>query len=386
MRPPDPRIAAVVLLGLAAATFGIVASNAPTIQPTPLLVLVVTVTAAVGELLPLPRVRGRDVPTSVAVVGTFALLGAPFWSVIGVSLAGRVVAAALHRRPGSFAPARMVRPVLGAWMGVGAVGLGSLLPWDRWAELTVHPGSAAVLAATIVIGLPWWESLGGDEDDEDGSVLRRLTARVEANWMTEVALASTAILGAVVYPKLYELAVPFVLLPVLAARAGLRGYLTVRLQHDQTIRAMSRLPEELGEVTAGHGQRTGELAATVARALRLSSIERQQLVQSGQLHELGRIRHEPDEEHTDRTIALNGASILHQSGLDAVATIVGTHRDHILGTGRAATILRLACELDLALTRTGDRTMALASVAEQLVQPSELRLLGAFDLEAVALP
>lgn len=382
MRRPSPSVSALVLIGLAVAGIGIVVGDTAVLELRPLLLAVVIGTAAVGELLPLPRVRGRDVPTSVAVVGTFALLGAPFWAVMVVAITGRLVAAAARRDLRHLDGWSLLRPALGGWAAAGAVGLGSLLPWALWSDLEIHPGSAAVLALTIIVGLPWWESLDSDEED-DAPLMHRLTALIEANWMTELALASTAVLGAVVYPKLYELAIPFVLLPVLAARSGLKGYLTVRVQHDQTIRAISRLPEELGEVPAGHGQRTAQLAGTVARSLRLSSAERQQLVQAGQLHELGRIRHEPDEDHTERTIALNGASILHQSGLADIATIVGTHRDHILGTGRAATILRLACELDLALTATGDHTRALARVADKLVDPSELKLLGAFDLEVV---
>lgn len=381
MRRPGPSVIALVLVGLAVAGVGVVVGDAD-LELDAVLVAVVVATTTIGELLPLPRVRGRAVPTSVAVIGTFALLGAPYWAVIGVAVAGRVIAAALQRRFRQLTAWRLLRSAMGGFVAAGAVGLGSRLPWELWPELGVHPGSATALTAVIVLGLPWWESLDTDEDD-DTPLLQRLVLLVEANWMTELALASTALLGAVVYPTLSELAIPFVLLPVLAARSGLKGYLTVRVQHDQTIRAISRLPEELGEVAAGHGQRTADLATTVARALGLSSADRERLVRASQLHELGRIRHEPGEDHGERTIALNGASILHQSGMSDIATIVGTHRDHVLGTDQASTILRLACELDLALSRTGDRTRALAAVADRVHDPAELRLLGAFDLDAV---
>lgn len=383
-RRADPAKMTLGLGGLGLATLGVVLrSDGHGSDLDPLLITVVVVTAVLGELLPLPRVTGRPIPSSVAVIGTYALLGAPAWAVAAAAVSGRAIAALIGGRATGLAPRRLLRAAAAGWIAAGAVGLGdALAPWHITPTIGVSAGSAAVLAAAMIIGLPLWDVVW--TDDGASGRIARLTALLRTNWMVETAIASTAIVGAVAHPRLGVLVIPFLLLPLLAARSGLRGYQTVRQQHDQTIRAMSRLPEELGEAPADHGQRTAALAAAVARKLGTGTEEQEQLFQAAQLHELGRIRHEPGEDHSARTIALNGANILQQSGLTEAARIVGAHRDHVLGTGPHATILRLACELDLALDRTGDAGRAMASVARGLTDPAEMRLLAAFDLEVIA--
>lgn len=380
---PDRATAALTVGGLGVATLGVVLrGSAGGAELDPALLAVVVATAVVGELLPLPRVTGRPIPSSVVVIGTYALLGAPAWTVVMTAIAARAAAGVVAGTTGRLTPRSLSGAAAAGWIATGAVGLGTALaPWDVAPTVAVSAGSALLLAVAMVIGLPLWEAItaGGRGRER----VADFATRLRTNWMVETAMASSAILGAVVHPRLGVLAVPFLLLPMLAARSGLRGYREVQRQHDQTLRAMSRLPEELGEAPAEHGQRTALLVEAVARSLGTGSEERSQLVQAAQLHELGRIRNEPGEDHSARTIALNGANILQQSGLVEAARIVGAHRDHVLGTGPGATILRLACELDLALARTGDGSAAIASVAEGLTDPAEMQLLAAFDLEVL---
>lgn len=377
----EPATVALAAAGISVASIGVALAGPG--EPSavhPLLLTVVVATAVVGELLPLPRIVGRPVPSSVAVLGTYALLGAPAWSVLAAALVTRTSAELITGRGSLPAAGRLFRAAAAAWIAAGTVGLGqALAPWSVAPNIDISVGSASMLAAAMIVGLPLWEAFG-EADDRPAT---RFLVLLRANWMVEMAMASTAILGAVVHPRLGALVIPFLLLPLLAARSGLRGYRTVRRQHDQTVRAMSRLPEELGEVPADHGRRTAALAAAAARQLGTPAGERTELVQAAQLHELGRIRHEPGEDHSERTIALNGANILQQSGLAEAARIVGAHRDHVLGTGPHATILRLACELDLALVETGDAGQAMANVAEGLRDPEEMKLLAVFDLEVI---
>lgn len=373
----EPATAVLAVTGLAIATVGVVVGPGSSTTVDPVLLGVVLLTAVVGELLPLPRVVGRPVPSSIAVIGTYALLGAPAWSLVVAALITCTAWALITHEGALPTTGRLCRAAAAGWIAAGAVGLGgALAPWSI-ADLDVSAGSAAGLAAAMIVGLPLWEAF--DQPGSDRPTARFVTL-VRANWMVETAMASTAILGAVAHPRLGELVIPFLLLPLLAARSGLDGYRTVRRQHDQTVRAMSRLPEELGEVPADHGHRTAVLAADVARRIGTNELARTELLQAAQLHELGRIRHEPGEDHSEKTIALNGANILHQSGLSEAARIVGAHRDRVLGTGPNATILRLACQLDLALERTGDEGRAMADVAGDLTDPAEMRLLAAFDL------
>ena len=190
-------------------------------------------------------------------------------------------------------------------------------------------------------------------------------------------LAATATLGALAYPVLNAPTVLLMALPLLAAKLGFDRNAETRTTYDQTLRAMSRLPEQLGAVDPGHGERAGEVAAVAAVDLGFGADVVTDIERAAQLHELGRIRTEHGLDLTPEEVAAGGAGILTEAeDLDRVARLVAAHRgavpvgDEVAWVGGA--IVRLACDLDLRLTARGERVLEAADqswIRSQGVQP-----------------
>jgi hypothetical protein len=171
-------------------------------------------------------------------------------------------------------------------------------------------------------------------------------------------LAATATLGALAYPELKAPTVLLMALPLLAAKLGFDRNAQTRTTYDQTLRAMSRLPEQLGAVDPGHGVRAGEVAALAAVDLGFGADVVTDIERAAQLHELGRIRTEDGLDLSPEEVASGGAGILTEAGeLDRVARLIAAHRgavpvgDEVAWVGGA--IVRLACDLDLRVTARG---------------------------------
>lgn len=326
---------------------------------------VFVIAAAIGELLPFPKPRGRGVPMSVAVLATYALLGNPPWAVAAAAAVSWGLAALVRFVAGR--PIRwldVVATTTGAWATAGMAALGCYLGGEL-TRVGVVPSSvdAATMGAmvavwsAVVLGYPLWEAV--EDTAESGVPVSPVYhGLLRSGWRGGVALAASASLGALVYDVLGSWTLPLIILPLLAARGGLRRYAQVRLTYDQTVRAMSRLPEELGAIPRGHGIRVGELAVDVARELGLPDAEVSEIQQAAHLHELGRIRSEPDEDVPEPLVAMAGASILEEAGsLDNVATLIRRHRDPHRAPGSitdsrvplGSRILRTVCDFDRGL-------------------------------------
>lgn len=338
----------------------------------------------IGELVPLPQPGRGVVPLSVAVIATYALLtsqplGTALLAAIGSGLAWVVAVVHGDDRPQG---RDVVAATFGGWMVAGAAAAGAAfdaaLPDAlRIAEQDVSVPAMAAVALTVLLGTEVWStfSRAGDDRSHAGGYLLRL----RGGWLAGAALASAALLGALVYDELDLATLPLVLLPLLAARAGLRRHATVRITHDQTVRAFSRLPEELGTVPPGHGVRVADAVVAAARELGLPADLLPSLERAAHLHELGRIRGEPGELLEPATIALAGASILREGGLEDVADIVGRHRETALPAddplADAARLVRIACDVDRAVEEHGESGLHAASLA--VTEPEDLRVLAA---------
>jgi hypothetical protein len=183
--------------------------------------------------------------------------------------------------------------------------------------------------------------------------LRRLVDEIRATWSADLAIAATAVLGALVHRSLGPWTLPSVLVPLLAARIGLERFADVSTAYDQTIRAMSRLPEQLGTVGPEHGIRVGRLAQAVALELGLDSATALDVERAAYLHELGHIRLEPEDDPTRAELARAGARVIASAGdLDRVAAIVAAHGDPAslqvapTAVARAARIVAACCEME----------------------------------------
>lgn len=310
--------------------------------------------AAIAELLPFEKARGRAVPMSVAVIGAFALLQHSPVELAVVAAVGWVLEGLLRSaRRQKVRWAELLSRVVGAWSLGGLTALGhAISPVSiPGIELELLPTIFVVLAITI--GLPLWEAV--ESTARAGVPVRPVfIGLVESGWSGTVALSASALLGALVHPVLGAGTVPMILLPLLAARVGLAKHALVRRTYDETVRAMSRLPEELGSVSRGHGVRVGKLAVAVARELGLAQRDVEAVERAAHLHEVGRVRLD-DLDPSEHDLALAGASVVHEAGsLDDVAELIAHVRDPYRLPHRGddpavpigSRIVRTACDYD----------------------------------------
>jgi hypothetical protein len=296
-------------------------------------VLLFALAAAVMELLPMRQPGGRPIASSVAVTGAAAVLGMAPPVVALVAVVGWVMGRLVDRSSASLA-SLLIRGI-GGWALSGLAAAGVLaIPavFEGVAPAGVDVarlqlGAAVAVSVAVVLGRPALEELV-EAEGPWRFVLRRIPEAVSVSWLVGFALASTAVLGALVHPVLGHWTLPTMLIPLFAARVGLDRFAVAARAYDQTIRAMSRLPEQLGTVTEGHGIRVAQVARDVGLELGLDAATLTDLERAAHLHELGRIRVELDVPTTRRELATAGASVIHEtSSLDRVARIVAAHGD-----------------------------------------------------------
>lgn len=311
--------------------------------------------ATVMELLPIRLADGRALPTSLAVVGAAALLGAAPPIVALIAATAYVLSCVLAGvRARVF---EVAQRAAGGWMLAGIAAIGAALGPTTWSgrpevgiAASINLGAAAGLGLAIMLGVPAVATLTG-LDTGRRFALRRVAEEIQRNWLVGASIATTAALGALVHPVLGAWTLPTMLLPLVAARAGLDRLALGQRAYDQTIRAMSRLPEQLGTVSPDHGVRVAELSREVALELGLDAATVAETVRAAHLHELGRIKVEREAPAPQHELATAGADVLREVGdLDRVADILAAQanlhdspRDSI---GLPARIIVACCELD----------------------------------------
>jgi hypothetical protein len=283
--------------------------------------------AALAELLPFEKARGRAVPMSVAIIAAFALLGHSPVELVFVAGLGWSFEAVLRRARGQrIRWVEGVSRVAGAWALGGLAALGHAITPAQIPGIELGALPALFVVVAIMVGLPLWEAV---ESTARAGVPTTpvFVGLVESGWGGTVALSASAVLGALVHPVLAAGTLPMIVLPLLAARVGLAKHALVRRTYDETVRAMSRLPEELGAVDRGHGVRVGQLAVAMGRELGLKQREVESIERASHLHEVGRVRLE-ERDPSERELALAGAGVVREAGsLDDVAELIAHHRD-----------------------------------------------------------
>lgn len=283
--------------------------------------------SALAELLPFEKARGRAVPMSVAVIGAFALLGHSPVELALVAGIGWTLEGVLRWIRGQRVRwVEGVSRVAGAWALGGLTALGLAITPVQIPGIQLAALPALFIVAAIMVGLPLWEAV--ESTARAGVPITPVfVGLVEAGWGGTTALSASAILGALVHPVLGAGTVPMIVLPLLAARVGLAKHALVSRTYDETVRAMSRLPEELGTVDRGHGVRVGELAVAIGRDLGMRQRDVEAVERAAHLHEVGRVRLE-DRNPSERELALAGAGVVAEAGsLEDVAELIAHHRD-----------------------------------------------------------
>lgn len=280
------------------------------------------VVAGAGELIRLPRRRGRSVSLSLAAIGTGALVGAgPSELAVLAGSAWMVRSAVAWRDGGRPSVLELVVRVAGAVMlGVATLTVETLVGLPV-SEVLAWPALTVVWLAILVI-VPALDRVE-HRTAVSAPRARQLEEAVRSGLPAGLVVATLATLGALVHEELGFFTIPLMALPLLAAKRGLDGYETMRLATSQTIRAMSRLPEHIDAVAKGHGVRAGQRAAAIARSMGLAADEIELTERAAILHAVGRIRAKDHPDLDDEQAARASVDIIRQAGgLDQVAAIV----------------------------------------------------------------
>lgn len=338
--------------------------------------------AAVGHLLPFVLPRARPVPLSLAVVATFALLGNGPLRVLVVAAAGWSLAALVRWTRGRpVAATDALASLAWGWTLPTLVSLGHrLVPGFELTAASsgdgrLSVGALAAVTVALLLFVPLWAAMV-QPAGRYGPLRPLYVGFARSSALGGLALASAAGLGALVHGVAGTAALPLVLLPLLAARSGLRRHALVRRTYDQTIRAMSRVPEVLGAVATGHGERVARIATEVARELgapleTIAAVER-----AAYLHELGQLSAEPHAPVADGVAADAGAEVIREAGsMPAVAAMVAIHREpspthEDAGVQLGARVVGAVCAFDRGLQRGRSVTEAVTEAVAQAASRS----------------
>ena len=333
-------------------------------------VLVLTVAVALGDRLVLPRGLGRSTALSVAVVASLVLLGQPPVVVLTMAVGAWVLESwQAWRQEHRIRWGQLASLAVLAW---GMSGTTLVVAHHLRVEVPIGGSQLGIVPVAAV----WFLLLVASPAVEtvevhlraDGSRRMRYADLLRSGLTANTVVAATATLGALAYPELRAPTVLLMALPLLAAKLGFDRNDQTRRNYDQTLRAMSRLPEQLGAVDAGHGVRCGDVAARAALELGFGVDLVADVERAAQLHELGRIRTEDGLDLTLEEVASGGAEIVHEAGdLERVSRLIAAHRgtvevgDETSWVGGA--IVRLACDLDMRLTARGIRMLTPADAS-----------------------
>lgn len=141
--------------------------------------------------------------------------------------------------------------------------------------------------------------------------------------------------------------------PLLITRFSFERYAQASRTYNQTIQALSIVPEVAGMSRPGHGERTAVYAATLADELGVVGEDRERVITAARLHRIGFICLDDDEEESPesvdpRRVARVGAEMLRQTRfLRPVADLVEEVELHSPEGGTlGAAIVRIASRFD----------------------------------------
>lgn len=125
--------------------------------------------------------------------------------------------------------------------------------------------------------------------DEGGTLLGMVTDEIRPLAGIAAATASAGPLIAVAHPVLDWVAIPLLLLPVLMMYLAVQWVQDSRRDLEESIAAMSRLPEVSGFSRPGHGRRVADIAVRIANVMGVDPEVCQRIERTALLHDLGHL-------------------------------------------------------------------------------------------------
>ncbi|MCK0111128.1 metal-dependent phosphohydrolase [Ornithinimicrobium sp. F0845] len=334
--------------------------------------IVYAVTIVVGELWRVNVLGTRDftpiaLAASLAMPMTTSLPGNP---ETGYSAGFVVVVVAL---------ATFVGHLVRRWMSVGAFVLDQIasrvlvvtvaailfleVPLDgrplavlvhEWHDMMWMAALAMLAVALVAMGLQLLLMAMRHSVSTHALLWQSLVDEVGAVGPLALATTSSATVIALAVGALGQVAIPLFLAPLLLLQLAVSRQSLVRDAQRQTIRSLSRLTDQGGFTTVGHGDRVATLSLAIGRDLGLAERDLVDLEYSALLHDLGQVslrRPIPGGATTaispldQRRIAHTGASILARTAELSRLSMVVSGQATPYRHGREAQDLALACRI-----------------------------------------
>jgi hypothetical protein len=168
----------------------------------------------------------------------------------------------------------------------------------------------------------------------------------------QLSLLSAGALVAVAYDEKGAGATLVAVVPLLVIQFSFTRFARARRTYDQTVRALSILPEVAGLTALGHGERTAIYAGAIAGQLGIDSTSTERIVTAARLHHIGEVS--VDDDNSGRLfgdpseIGRAGQAILCETGfLEGVADLVAAIVSEV-GAGDATdvAVVRVASTWD----------------------------------------
>lgn len=334
--------------------------------------LVYAVTIVVGELWRVSVLGTRDFPpialaASLAVPMTTSLPGEP---ETGFSAGFVVVVVAVSTLVGHLAR---------QWLSLGEFVVGQVasrvlvvavvaviflvVPFDGrlladlvhdWDEMMWVTALAMLAVALVAMGLQLLLMALRHSVSTHAQLWQSLVDEVGAVGPLALATTSSATVIALAVGALGQVAIPLFLAPLLLLQLAVSRQSLVRDAQRQTIRSLSRLTDQGGFTTPGHGDRVAHLSLAIGRDLGLAERDLVDLEYAALLHDLGQVslrRPIPGGATTaispldQRRVAHTGASILARTAELSRLSLVVSGQATPFRYGREAQDLALACRI-----------------------------------------
>ena len=175
------------------------------------------------------------------------------------------------------------------------------------------------------------------------------SVRLDRAWRVHISILCAAGLLAVAYSKNHWMAV-VALLPLVMTRFAFDRYAAAQEAYQQTVKALSIVPEVAGVTPLGHGERSAVYAVALARRLGLDDSAVERVSTAARLHHIGYVAVDDPKEATTQEdqlrLAKCGADILRQTEfLSDVGDLVESVNAPEVTT-REAAIVRIATAFD----------------------------------------